>query len=168
MHLRKKFDEESIKSKFENSSKTLDDILSSQIPSRDKSRLGYDKENKTECSSLTNQGINKRSYFAALKSPIKREENKKYVLPSHDRDKSNVMTRRPMTSRYQQIFFGHCYSCNNFGHKALNCRAYGKLQDYKKNICSNKPKARNHNFFAPIQRYDMECYKCNKHGHIER
>ena len=29
MHLRKKFDEESIKTKFENSSKILDDILSS-------------------------------------------------------------------------------------------------------------------------------------------
>ena len=35
MHLIKKFDEESIKTKFENSSKTLDDILRSQIPSRD-------------------------------------------------------------------------------------------------------------------------------------
>ena len=43
MHLRKKFDEEYIKWKIVNSSKTLDDILSSQIPSRDKSRLGYDK-----------------------------------------------------------------------------------------------------------------------------
>ena len=35
MPLRKKLDEESIKKKFENSSKTLDDILRSQIPSRD-------------------------------------------------------------------------------------------------------------------------------------
>ena len=46
MHLSKKFDEESIKLKFENSSKTLDDILSSQRLSRDKSGLGYDKEKK--------------------------------------------------------------------------------------------------------------------------
>ena len=73
-----------------------------------------------------------------------------------------------MTSRYQHIFFGHCYSCNNFGHKALNCRAYGKLRAYKKNASSNKPKGRNHNFFAPLQRYDIECYKCNNHGHIAR
>ena len=34
--LRKKLDEEYNKTKFENSSKNLDDILSSQIPSRDK------------------------------------------------------------------------------------------------------------------------------------
>ena len=43
MHLRKKFDEESIKTKFKNSSNTPDDILRIQRPSRDKSRLGYDK-----------------------------------------------------------------------------------------------------------------------------
>ena len=77
MHLRKKFDEESIKSKFENSSKTLNDILSSQRPSRDKSGLGYNKEKKPKCSSLTNQGRNKRSYAVALKSPIQKEEIKK-------------------------------------------------------------------------------------------
>ena len=46
MHLRKKLDEKSVQSKFENNSRTLDDILSSQIPSSDKSGLGYDKEKK--------------------------------------------------------------------------------------------------------------------------
>jgi hypothetical protein len=30
------------------------------------------------------------------------------------------------TLRYQTIFLGLCYSCNNFGHKAINCRAYAK------------------------------------------
>ena len=82
MHLRKKFDEESIKSKFENSSKTLDDILSIQRPSRDKFGLGYEKEKKPKCSFLTNQGRNKRSYAAALKSQIKKEESKKYAPSS--------------------------------------------------------------------------------------
>ena len=43
MHLRNKFYEESIKSKFENNSKTLDDILRRQRPSRDKYGLGYNK-----------------------------------------------------------------------------------------------------------------------------
>jgi hypothetical protein len=31
--------------------------------------------------------------------------------------------RRSSTPRYQTIFFGLCYACNNFGHKAVNCRA---------------------------------------------
>ena len=101
MHLRKKFDEESNKSKFENNSKTLDEILSSQISLRDKSGLGYDKEKKPECSSLTNQGRNNRSYVAALKSPIQKEEIKKYALSSHDKDRTDVMPTTPMTSRYK-------------------------------------------------------------------
>ena len=44
MHLRKKLDEESIKSNFENNSRTLDEILSLQRPSSDKYGLGFDKE----------------------------------------------------------------------------------------------------------------------------
>ena len=62
---------------------------------------------------------------------------------------------------------GHHYSCNNFGHKSLNCRAYGKVREYKKKSSSNKPKG-NHNLFTLLQKYDIECYKCNNHGHIER
>ena len=63
----KSLDEEAIKSKFENKSKVLDDILSSQIPSSDKSSLGYEKEKKSKYSSLTNQGGNKRSYVDVRK-----------------------------------------------------------------------------------------------------
>ena len=75
-----------------------------------------------------------------------------------------MVPKRP--NRYQQIFLGHCYSCNNFGHKALNCRSYGKLHEYKKKSSSNKPKG-NHNLFTLLQKYDIECYKCNNHGHIK-
>jgi hypothetical protein len=34
--------------------------------------------------------------------------------------------RISLTLRYQTIFLGLCYSCNNFGHKAINYRAYAK------------------------------------------
>ena len=70
MHLINKLDEESIKSKFENSSRTLDEILSVQRPSSNKYGLGY--------SSSTNQDGNKISSAVALKIQIKREESKKY------------------------------------------------------------------------------------------
>ena len=43
-HLRNKLDEESIKSNFENGSRTLDEILSVQRPSCDKYGLGFDKQ----------------------------------------------------------------------------------------------------------------------------
>ena len=73
-----------------------------------------------------------------------------------------------MTNIYQGIFFGHCYSSNNFGHKAINCRAYEKFREYKKNSPSDKPKGRNHSCFTLLQSYDLECYKCNNHGHMAR
>ena len=119
MHLRNKLDEESIKSKFEKSSNNLDEILSVQIPSSDKSRFGYDKEKKPGHSSCTNQDGNKRSYAVALKSQIKREESKKY---SPLLQISDMMPKRPMASRHQQLFLGNFYTCNNFGHIARNSK----------------------------------------------
>ena len=47
-------------------------------------------------------------------------------------------------------------------------KAYGKFREYKKNSPSDKPKERNHNRFTLLQRYDLECYKCNNHGHMAR
>ena len=70
-------------------------------------------------------------------------------------------------NRYLQFFLGHCYSCNNFGHKALNCRTNGKVLEYKKKLSSNKPKE-NHNLLTLLKKYDIECYKCNNCGHIAR
>ena len=74
MHLIKKLDEESIRSKFEKSSRNLDEILSVQRPSSDKSGLGFDKEKKPRYYSFTNQYGNKRSHVAALKIPIKEKK----------------------------------------------------------------------------------------------
>ena len=33
---------------------------------------------------------------------------------------------------------------------------------------SDPPKGRSHNSFAPLQRYDKECYKCGDLGHVAR
>ena len=46
MQFKRNLDEEVIKSKFENSSRILDEILSSQRPSGDRSGLGFIKEKK--------------------------------------------------------------------------------------------------------------------------
>ena len=87
IQLIKGIDEKYIKSKFENSSRILDDILSIQIPSNDKIGLVYDKVKETKYSSITNHGGNERSYDA-LKSPIKREEKNKYVSSFHEKGRT--------------------------------------------------------------------------------
>ncbi len=33
---------------------------------------------------------------------------------------------------------------------------------------SSHPKGRSYNKFLPFQRYDVICYKCHNHGHIDR
>ena len=85
-----------MKSKFEGSSKILDDILNSQRPSNDKYGLGY----KSNYYSFTNQGGNKRSYDVSLKSPVKKGESKKSIPTSHEKNMIIVIPRRPMTNRY--------------------------------------------------------------------
>ena len=89
MQVRKRLDEEAIKSKFENNSKVLDDILSSQRPSSNNSSLGYDKAKKPEYSSFTDQGGNKIIYAYVLKSPMKKQESKKSGPSSYDKKNKN-------------------------------------------------------------------------------
>ena len=165
MQFKRNLDEGSIKSKFENSSRILDDILSSQIPSSDRSGLGFNKENKRECFSFTNKGGNKKIYPKALKSPVKKGRSKKAGLISQDKNRNNLAPKRP--NRYLQIFLGHCFACNNFGHQALNCRIERKASEYKKKSSSDNSKG-NKNIFTLLQKYDIKCYKCNNHGHMER
>ena len=103
MQLKKKLDEEAMQSKFEGTLKTLYDILNIQRPSNDNYGLGY----RQNCCSFTNQSGNKKSYAATLKSPVRKEESKKSIPNSHDKNMINVIPKKPMTNRYQQIFLGH-------------------------------------------------------------
>ena len=111
MHLRKKLNEESIKSKFENRSRTLEEILSVQRPTSNKYGLGFVKEKKARYSSCTNKKGNKRSYADVHMSQTKREESKKYASPLQ---RTDIMPKRPVTSKHQQLFLGNCYTCNIF------------------------------------------------------
>ena len=95
MQFKKKLDEESIKLKFENSSRILYEILNRQRPSSNISGLGFNKENNPECFSFTNKGGNKKIYAKALHSPVKTKERKKVVLSSQDKNKNNMVPKRP-------------------------------------------------------------------------
>ena len=45
--------------------------------------------------------------------------------PRHE-FKRTTSQRRSFTPRNQSFFYGHCFSCNNFGHKVVYSRAYGR------------------------------------------
>ena len=71
------------------------------------------------------------------------------------------MPKRPVIRKHQQLFLGNCYTCNNFGHMARNCKLKTHVEKgitshiffYKKNITRNNPKGINYNYFAPLQSY---------------
>ena len=127
--------------------------------------MGFVKEKKPKKFPITNKKGGKKSYAEILKTPAKRKVNKKDGLISQDENRNNIGPKIP--NRYLQIFLGYCYSCNNFGHKDLNCRTKRKESEYKKKLLSIKTKG-NKNMFSLLQQYDIEFYKCNNHGHMER
>jgi hypothetical protein len=43
--------------------------------------------------------------------------------PRHEFRRTTTQRRSP-TSKYQNLFYGHFFTCNNFGHKVVDCRAY--------------------------------------------
>ena len=118
---------------------------------------------------------NRKSYAEVLKGrnhgqPKSKKTNKDISsgIPSmfepqrsfnHNHDQSRkkfrrtTPQRRSFTPRYENLFYGHCFYCTNFGHKVAYCR------DYKRNV-----QARN-SYVAP---HNIECYKCHKYGHIAR
>ena len=81
---------------------------------------------------------------------------------------------RSSTPRYQNIFLGLCYACNNFGHKVVNCRAN------KRNINNFESHTQNGYPRRPIETYrrsykkfeslsvQVEFYKCNNFGHMAK
>ena len=81
---------------------------------------------------------------------------------------------RSSTTRYQTIFFGLCYACNNFGHKAVNCRANNRNNNYFESHTqrgySRRPsetQRRSYNRFESLST-EVECYKCNNFGHMAK
>ena len=39
----------------------------------------------------------------------------------HQHERNQFAQRRQPSSRYKEFFYGYCFYCSNFGHKAINC-----------------------------------------------
>jgi hypothetical protein len=130
--LKSEIEKENKGSKYGNSSKILDEILSSQRSPNNKTSFGY-----TQDSNSTSQGSIKITINCvdSLKGSSRKEDNKAKMIPlktvphKHKstfptkvkNDKKNTITRRNPPNKY--LFIGYYYSCNNFGHKAVHCKA---------------------------------------------
>jgi hypothetical protein len=179
------------KKNMHNSSKVLDDIISSKKSHLDKSRLGYNQTEKGSSSKTTEQETNPKSYAETIKEDRKiyKEDYRDTPPPRRFRFQNQQQTNRPQeeegfirappfrrssTPRYQTIFFGLCYACNNFGHKAVNCRANNRnsnnFESYTQRDYSRRPsetQRRSYNRFESLST-EVECYKCNNFGHMAK
>lgn len=125
---------------FQKGTMTLDGLLSSQKQSLDKSGVGYDE---SQCSKSSEGEQHKPN--AGF---IPKNRNGNFNKFSN--------TRQAHMIRYNNAYFhGYCFSCNYFGHKAINCRIF--LRRTFSFV--------NQNPFAPLRNHNYVCYKCNYLGH---
>jgi hypothetical protein len=133
------------KKNMQNNSKFLNDIIKSQRPNHEKSGLGYNQSKNGSSSKTTEQETYQKSYVEKIKgdkkvyrqnyrdTPLPRRfrfQNQRPIETNRSQEEEGFIRaptlRRYSTPRYQTIFFGLCYACNNFGHKAVNCIAKNK------------------------------------------
>jgi chromosome segregation ATPase len=144
--------------KFLNSSTILNEILDSQISPNDKLGLGY-KEEATHVEASTSKkhevspSLSKDGNYIASKQSTqgkasfkrtKQGRHQEAIFTPQRRETSSIWTPK---QRYENVFHGQCYSCNEYGHKALECRFYARRDN-----------ERFHN--------TLRCWRCNQVGHI--
>jgi hypothetical protein len=159
--LRKKVEKSNTHIKFMNNSTILDEILDSQRSPNDKSGLGYNKEaihleastsKKHEVSpSFSKGGSNVASQPSTQRKETfkrtKKGRHQEAIFTPQRKFRRETPSRWTPKQRYENVFHGHCYSCNEYGHKDLDCRHYAR-----------KDNGRFHN--------TLRCWRCNQVGHI--
>jgi hypothetical protein len=86
----------------------------------------------------------------------------------------NTPQKRSLTPRYQNFFLGHCYTCRNFSHKAINFR-FNERNNYGRYIAGVNSRYGNvwgfvninYNPVHPLMDQNIVCYKCNNLSHKE-
>jgi hypothetical protein len=189
-------------------SEELTSILNQQRNSKLKAGLGYeegsssDNPSNTESIKFVRSSNIDNSHSAETKKenqPSRRNERKnprtKFVDQKVYRHERNRPPHRRQTfSRYKKFFYGYCFFCSNFGHKAINCSLRFRYEQSRYSINNYLPQQRlrqpsnkqpqtiNHvmtgrriqvrhnNNYEHNNRYDPlfsepECYNYHNYGH---
>jgi hypothetical protein len=147
--------------KLLNSSTVLNEILDSQRSPNDKSGLGYNKE-ATHVEASTSKMLEVSTSFSKDENNIasqpstqgkenfkrtKQGRHQESIFTPQRKFKRETPSRWKPKKRYENVFHGPCYLCNEYGHKALECRYYER-----------KDNETFHN--------TLRCWRCNQVGHI--
>lgn len=154
--------------KFKICSSILDEILESQRSPFDKTGIGYSKKMKE-----IEEGPS-CSIFAPFASAQNQEEvkpeakNKPYAPPRPQaKFRREPAPKYDQTNKYDGIFHGYCFSCNGYGHRAVDRR-----RDVRRNVGRPNNQIRcwtcgmlGHVAFVCNT---MRCYNCDGLGHRAR
>jgi hypothetical protein len=116
-------------------SEELTSILNQQRNSKLKAGLGYEEGSSSnhpsniESIKFVKPSNIDNSHSAKTKKenqPPRSDEIKIPITEFVDQkdywhDRSRPLQRRQIFSRYKDFFYGYCFLCSNFGHKAINC-----------------------------------------------
>ena len=126
----------------------MNQIINIQRPIHDKLGLGYNQRNLEMGSISKATKDDNRSYIYIVWESIKREDcesskeeaemkereedesaRRKFPVTHNNDLRRHAPSRRPPISRYQIFFSSLCYTCNNYGHKAIDCRTYARYKN---------------------------------------
>jgi hypothetical protein len=179
------------KKNMQNSSKVLDDIISSQKFHLDKTRLGYNQTEKGSISKTIEKETYPKRYAKTIKGdrmiykedykdtppPIRFIFQNQKPIDKPQEEEGFIRAppfRRSSTPRYQTIFFGLCYACNNCGDKVVNFKDNNmnnkNLENHTQRGYSRRPsetQRRSYNNFESLST-EVECCKCNNFGHVAK
>jgi hypothetical protein len=189
-------------------SEGLTSILNQQRNPKLKARLGYeegsssDHPSNTEPIKFVKSSNIDNSHCAETKKenhPPRRNERKSNRTESVDQrdyrhERNRPPQRRQNFSRYTGFFYGYCFFCSNFGHKAIKCSLrfryeqssfsrnnYLPLQRLKQPsnkqsqtinhvMTGRRTQVKHNNNYEHNNRYDLlfsepKCYNCHNYGH---
>jgi hypothetical protein len=132
-------------------------ILHQHKSPSDKTIIGYDHKHKDIEEEKSFKLPRKTEEIPKSHTNGSKDSNNR--LKDHDQSRHDKQAsqrppfqRRPFAPRYQSLFPGYCFSCNNFGHKAIDCRD-----------CARNTQVMNRGIYN-----NVECYKFHNYGHITR
>jgi hypothetical protein len=137
--LKGKIEEKDKLLRFQDSSKILDDILSSQRSPAIKTGLGFHESVESESSSQS------KTRDSNAKSEML---NKEMKGQSHHQPRKGILQRKSFTPSMNNV---ECYECHNLGHIAARCRRR-RIQDH-------------HERSSHSRYFNGYCFACNMFGH---
>ena len=155
---------------FTDNSVVLDKILDFQRSLLDKTGLGYNKnkeKSEDDIWSLKSLEAGPSTYKSAPHAPA--HDNKDFGSSKMKQGvrsipQSNFIIETIPRPRYESGFNGYCYFCSNFGHKAMDCRFYGRRRAESPND-SVRCWTLDQVGHVATTCHTLRCYTCSGFGH---